>query len=248
MTALWITLAIALWIGFAAFARWVLLVRPRDDADVRASLALRLTQLYTRFVHHLRVEGLENVPERNRANPQALIFVVNHTAGVDPLLVQAPLPFEVRWVMARDMAIPLLRPVWEWARVILVDRMTREASALRDALRHLRAGGVLGVFPEGGIERPPRQILPFEPGIGLLIRKSRATIVPVVIEGTPQVDPAWASLARTSRSRVRFLEPLRYENADMKPADIAADLRRRFLDATGWPANNDPEPARRPEK
>ncbi|HBS29908.1 MAG TPA: hypothetical protein DEB06_10785, partial [Phycisphaerales bacterium] len=42
--------------------------------------------------------------------------------------------------------------------------------------------------------------------------KSGAPVLPVVIEGTPQVDPAWASLAHRSRARVRVLSVRLFES------------------------------------
>lgn len=231
----WVTLGGLVWASLIALAHWVTMPRVsiRGD-DVVVAGAVRLTQLYVRLVHKLCVEGLENVPSRTTDEP--LIVVANHTAGIDPLLIQSALPFEVRWMMGRDMATPILDAFWEFGRVILVDRMSGfDAASLRSALRHLQHGGVLGLFPEGHLERPARHILPFMPGVGLLVKKSRARVLPVVITGTPTVDPAWASLWRSSRSVIRFLPPIDYADEALSTDDIASDLRRRFLDATGWP-------------
>src|SRR5690606_28478224 len=97
--SLWLlfTLAAA-WFLFALGAR-TLLNNPR--AEPLAGLALVFIRLYARFFHALRVEGGEHVPRS--LHPGPLILVCNHTAGVDPLLVQAAVPFEIRWMMARDM-------------------------------------------------------------------------------------------------------------------------------------------------
>ena len=237
----WIGLGIAGWLCLAFVARWVHMVRPRGD-DMIASGVVRALQAYARHFHNLEVLGLEHVPPRpeGAGDLPPLIIVSNHTSGIDPLLIQGALPFEVRWVMGEDMGVGLLSPFWRYARVVFVDRLTGGSGGVRDAIAHLERGGVLGIFPEGHIERPSRRILPFSAGVGLMIRKTKATVLPVVIEGTPQVDPAWASLVRSSNSRLRFLPPIDYAGAGIKGSEIAPDLRRRFLEATGWDANETP--------
>lgn len=227
-----ISIAIAL-VALGWAVRW-LLDNPREDAET--GLLYRVGRGYCRLVHRLRAEGGEHVPPGRRPGP--LIVVANHTAGVDPLLVQASCPFEIRWVMAEDMRLPAFDAFWRWAGIIFVDRRANSAPALREAMRHLEDGGVIGIFPEGGIERPPRTILPFMRGIGLLIARTGAPVLPVIIDGTPQVDPAWSSLWKPSRSRVRFLAPERF--GGRSAAETAAALRQRFIDATGWPANDTP--------
>lgn len=216
-----------------AFLCRLLLANPRGD--VEAGLIYYAGLVYVKLLHRLRVEGREHIPARRDAGP--MIVVANHTAGVDPILVQAACPFEIRWVMADDMQLPRFESIWKKARVISVETDGTSGMGLRQALSHLKAGGVIGLFPEGGIERPAEQILPFHGGVGVLIRRSRATVLPVVIEGTPQVDPAWASLWTPSRARVRFMAPIRYAGTGLTAGKITRDLRQRFMDWTGWPAN-----------
>jgi len=190
--------------------------------------------------HGLRARGREHMPRERHPGP--LIVIANHTAGIDPLLIQAVCPFPIRWVMAEDMRTPMVNWFLDWAGVIFVDRADPEIAGLREAVRHVRSGGVLGFFPEGGLERPPRAIRPFQPGIGLVLRRTRAPILPVVIEGTPTGATAWSSLARPSRSRVRFLEVLEPDRFSGGPEEIAVALREFFLDQTGWVRNESPGP------
>jgi 1-acyl-sn-glycerol-3-phosphate acyltransferase len=231
----WTLIALAAWAGLIALS--IRLTRsPIRDDDFGAELLVLAMHIYARLVHRIRIEGREHIPipdARGRL-PHPLIVAANHTAGVDPVLIQAAIRFEPRWMMAEDMRARSLDWLWSKARIIFVDRSTRESRSAREALRHLKSGGVLGVFPEGHIERPPEHLLPFRGGVGFLIAKSGAPVLPVVISGTPQVDPAWASLTRTSRSVVRFLPMVRYPK-DATPDAIAGDLFRRFAEATGWP-------------
>ncbi|MCL4222352.1 MAG: 1-acyl-sn-glycerol-3-phosphate acyltransferase [Phycisphaerales bacterium] len=228
-----IVLALASLVVAGYFTRW-LLDNPRGDFET--GVLYRLGRAYVKLVHHLEVHGRDHIPNERRPGP--LIVVANHTSGVDPLLIQAELPFAARWVMAEDMRAPALEWFWKWQDVIFVGKPGSEAIGLRQAMRHLRNGGVVGIFPEGGIERPVRHILPFYPGLGALVRSTGASVLPVLVEGTPQVDPAWASLWRSSRSRITFGPILR--DFVGSPADIAEQIREHFLTWTGWERNDTP--------
>lgn len=245
--------ACAAWLAWAAFVHTLARITPREDEqgrpDLWAGLAMLVILIYVRVVQRLRVEGLEHVPRGRRVGP--LLVVANHSAGVDPLLIQAALPFEVRWMMARDMQHDALAWLWEFTGVIGVTRLDgpesagggrrgSDATAAREAIRHLKAGGVVGVFPEGRIIGRER-VGEFMPGAGLLVSRTGARVLQVVIDGTATSTTAWGSLLSPPppplrRARVRFL-PLR-DYGDAGAAEIAADMRARLIEETGWRATN----------
>ncbi|TVQ76345.1 MAG: 1-acyl-sn-glycerol-3-phosphate acyltransferase [Phycisphaeraceae bacterium] len=235
----WTALFLLLWLRFALLVRDFQRLSLRGG-DVETGAWVWMFRVYARLMQRMRVEGSEHVPTLDSLAGRALVVVPNHTAGVDPVLVQAAIgaAFETRWMMAEDMRAPGLQWLWDYGRVIFVDRSARDTRAMREALRHLKDGGVLGVFPEGHIERPPRQILPFKGGIGMLVSRTKALVLPAVIEGTPQCDPAWASLWRFGRARVRFLPLIDYQERGVPAAEISEDLRGVFVEATGWPVND----------
>lgn len=222
-------LLLFLWLVWAWLSRGML-DNPRGDAKwgfVHAFLGL-----YSRVWHALRVEGRENIPRSQLPGP--LIVVANHTAGVDPFLIQSACPFEIRWMMARDMMTPGLDALWDWAEVIPVDRTGKDTSSARQAISHVRGGLALGVFPEGRLERPARHILPFLPGLGIMVKRTGARVLPIVIDGTPQVDPVWASVCRSSRSVLRVFPAIDYSESSLTAGEIVEDLRGRFAKWTGW--------------
>ncbi|UYV13035.1 MAG: 1-acyl-sn-glycerol-3-phosphate acyltransferase [Phycisphaera sp.] len=227
----WIILAVLLWFGLAIVAGR-LLDGPRGD-EVLGNLAWYVIRGYVRLRHPPVLSGLENIPDPKRGPVGPLIVVANHASGVDPLLIQAILPIEPRWMMAADMRHPAGEFLWEFGSIIFVDRANSDPAGVREALRHLGNGGVLGLFPEGGIERKPRTLRPFQAGVGLLIRRSGARVLPIVIEGAPMTPTAWGALSRTSRPRIRVMEPISYGRG-MGPGEVAADLQARYEAWTGW--------------
>ncbi len=227
-------LASLAWLCWAWISRG-LLDNPRRDPIY--GILMAFIRLYARAWHCLEVEGRENVPKSSAP----LLVVANHTAGIDPILMQAVIPFEIRWMMAKDMMEPSLDPLWKWADVIPVDRTGKDTSSAKDAIAHLRAGHVIGVFPEGRLERPERHLLPFLPGLGVMIKRTRASVLPIVIEGTPQTETAWASVLFRSESRVRVFPVIDYSATEFKANEIVDDLRRRFVEWTGWPTIDAPD-------
>ena len=237
IAALWLVLAI---VGPR------LLENPREN--VETGVVWWLMKVYARCVHRLKVVGREHAPAARRPGP--LIVVANHTAGVDPVLIQAAVKFEVRFMMARDMQPQALEGLWKWIGVIGVDRQAKggDMKSAREALRYLqtvgevqadgtRSSGVIGIFPEGGIAKPAGTVMPFLAGVGLLVHRSGARVLPVVIRGTPRSDTAWGSLVERSHSVLEFLPTIDYSKKGMKPGEIAEDLRNVFLSRTGWRAS-----------
>ncbi len=210
---------------------------PRGDFD--SGIAFLIGRAYVKLVHNLRIHNREHIPTDLKPGP--IIIVANHTAGIDPILIQASCPFEIRWIMASDMRATGLEWFWKWQKIIFVGRdRNSTAVGLRTAIEHLQDHGVVGIFPEGGLERPPRHILPFHPGFAMLVRKTGARILPVFIDDTPQIDPAWASLWKPSRSTISFGPLLSFDRAT--PAnEITEKVRTYFIERSGWPVNDHPD-------
>jgi len=229
LIALLAKIALSAWAGFAL---WIL-ENPRrgTEEEISAGLLYRAVQILATLVHRLRVEGVENIPKGRSVGP--LIVVANHTAGIDPLLVQAACPFEVRWMMAQDMMKPGAEELWAFTRVIPVDRQGRDRTSVRAGLRHLAQGGVLGIFPEGAIARPARTLKAFYSGVGLIVSRSGASVLPMVIQGTPEGVAAGKSLITPSMSVLRVLPMVRFEKGT-DAATITRALEELFAHETGW--------------
>ena len=108
----------------------------------------------------------------------------------------------------------------------------------------MQRGQVIGIFAEGGLEHPPGHINPYQPGVGMLVLKARARVLPVVVRGTPRVSRAYASLLLRSHTRVRFLPIREYFSGGLDAAGVALDLELGAAAALDWPRH---ERVRRPE-
>lgn len=127
--------------------------------------------------YDVRLHGAEQVPA---VGP--VIFAANHIGVLDgPLLAAfAPRPVHA-WTkseMFRGRTGRLLRRSGQ----IPLDRFAADPRAVRTALRVLRDGGAVGVFPEGA--RGDGELHRFHHGAAYLALVSGAPVVPVIILGS----------------------------------------------------------------
>ena len=240
-TGQWVLIAAATWLVFTA--AWQVCVTPRlrrfHDNDAILGFFTAAVVLWCRLAHRTRIEGLEHARSVPESGP--VLYVGNHTNAIDPFIVQVGCRRMVHWLMAKDMMLPAFTDIWKLARVLPVDRTKTDSGPLRAALRLLKAGHCVGIFPEGRITRPPGTIRPFMDGVGMLATRGKPLVVPVFIHGTPDTESVTGSVLGPSHSTVRFLEPMRFE-----PGTPAVDATKAIHDAmvaaSGWPALDDPMP------
>lgn len=233
MLGVWIALAMLGWLGLVLLTHAAL--RRDVRGDVFSGLALLVAGAYVRAVHGARCEGRELIALAHDAvkRGEPVVVVSNHASGVDPVLIQTCCPFFIRWMMMREMMTPLLQPIWDWLEIIPVERNGRDSTAVRTALRHLESGGVVGIFAEGGIERPHGVLMPFEPGVGLLVHKAAANVLLTVVIDAPNATTAYGAIVTPSNARVRCAEWRTPGDGALKAADLARSLEdsaRRALE------------------
>lgn len=242
----WILLGMA---GIAWIVFWMA-VLPAATREIQRRLALRLGDspaagfldlvnvAYVRWWHRLRLVGFEDLPAPFREGDRgAGIVVANHTAGIDPLMVQAAIRRFIRWMMWAEMMTPVLGPVWKTGRILPVRYGSEDSSIVRTAVRHLKDGGLIGIFAEGGIARPPGEIRPFQAGVGLVARLSKAPVLLLHIHGTPYTPTAFGSISRRSHTVVEVVGI--FDLTAVKDPHEAADrLHDALVAHSGWPTND----------
>jgi 1-acyl-sn-glycerol-3-phosphate acyltransferase len=181
-----------------------------------------VNRVFVHGFHRLRVHGRNPLPATGPA-----ILVCNHTSSLDPALLQATTGRKIVWMMAREyLAIPVLSRIFAVLGVIGVDRGSRDSTSTRSALRVLEAGGVLGVFPEGRIERT-RELLPFHPGAATLAIRGRATVVPAFIDGTQRRNTVASGWLVPHEAGVWFGDPLVLHEGTRRADPLEATARVR---------------------
>ena len=185
------------------------------------------------FIHRTRWEGFD----RFRAPEGGFVIVANHASGLDPPLMQFASPRKVRFMMAREQMHPALGWLWRRLQVLPVTYTPADAAMLREAVRHVKSGGVVGVFPEGAIERPPCVLGPFAEGAGTLVALTKAPVVLLWIHGTPTVGNALLDpfVPRRRPAVVQYVTTVDFAAEGVRdPKEITARLRAELARASGW--------------
>ncbi len=156
----------------------------------------------------------ENPPDWKALGP--VIFAPNHTSYLDPLFVQAASPRHLRFMMTETIyRIPAICWFFKlWDAIPVPDGDAVKVAAMKDALRAIRSGEPLVIFPEGGISRDG-YLKSGNPGVVSLMVRAKVKVIPVAILGAYQILPFRANFPRAGRVRVRFGEPISPPSEDL---------------------------------
>jgi len=175
------------------------------------NLSYRLGWMFFRTLYAVyfrwRVFNPERVPQTG-----AVILASNHASFLDPPLVGSglnrPINYLARESLFRFPGIGALLRSWN---AVPVDRDGGGAAGLRAILDRLLAGGGIVLFPEG-TRTSDGKLQPAHPGIGLIVIKSQAPVVPVRTFGTFEAYGRNHKFPRPRRVAVKYGEPMRFEN------------------------------------
>jgi 1-acyl-sn-glycerol-3-phosphate acyltransferase len=132
------------------------------------------------------VTGLVNI---DTSKPH--VYAVNHGSALDIPVLYANLPFQFRIAFKKEL---LSYPVVGWqlkrSGQVCIDQQnpSHSVSSIRSALKGLKVGLPLVIFPEGG-RTPDGEIKPFLSGAFFLAIKAQVDVVPVALVGTYELLP-----------------------------------------------------------
>lgn len=136
------------------------------------------------------------------------ILACNHVSVIDPLLLVASNPRPISFVVAQEYYEKrLFRPFLDMTGCIPVRRDRRDKAGLLKARALLREGRVLGLFPEGGINRGMEGS---QLGIGWLVRETGAPVVPARIFHARQLQSDLRTWVARQHPRLRYGVPLQF--------------------------------------
>lgn len=163
------------------------------------SIARAICRILFKLLFRACARGEENVP---RHGP--VLIAPNHVSFLDPVAVGISTRRRLHY-MARDdlFTIPVLGWLIKNLNTFPVKRDRPDPEAIKKALRVLKRGEALLVFPEG-TRSPDGRLLPGQLGIGMLAWRSRATIIPTAVIGSERALPVGAKRIRRERIEVRF--------------------------------------------
>ena len=177
-----------------------------------------------KLLFRLKVTGQENIPQDG-----PFIIVANHSSLLDPVIlgvsikpkiifVAAAYLFEIRWLgylLRKANSIPVQRE--------------NDIKAIKQSLKILQKGGVLGIFPEGGIDRQKNN-LPVRAGAAYLATKVGVPIVPIKIKGADKVLPRGAKFIRSlNKIEVEIKKPIYCSRQTNKNKEIIKRVVESYI-------------------
>lgn len=158
-----------------------------------------ISRRVVRLPFRVRVHGAERVPHRG-----PVVLVANHSSLLDGPLLLGMLPRPAVFLIKQEMFRGALG--WFLRRIgqIGVRRGEADRTPLLTAVRVLKAGGLVGVFPEG--TRGSGDVENAQHGAAWLARAAGAQVLPVALRGTHRPEGQGRRLL--PRIDVLFGEPI----------------------------------------
>jgi 1-acyl-sn-glycerol-3-phosphate acyltransferase len=171
------------------------------------------------------IEGLEHIPARGGA-----ILAGNHLAVADSFLVPLLVRRRITYLAKREYFI---QPgVIGWIKKVFftgvgqvpVDRAvgSEAQAALDTAIRLLREGTLLGIYPEG-TRSPDGRLYKGKTGVARMALEAGVPVIPVAAIGTNKLNPIGSRMWRPHHVHLRIGEPLDFS----RYAGMAGD---RFIE------------------
>lgn len=138
--------------------------------------------LLVHTVYRPSTEGFHHIPEQGPA-----LIVCNHVSFFDPPILYAHLPRPARFVMWYSFyELPIIGRCFSWVKAIPIGNRKQRPDLVETAFdqvaEELQRGGLVVVFPEGGITHDG-DINKFQPGIEKIIKRTPVPVIPVALKG-----------------------------------------------------------------
>jgi len=171
-------------------------------------------EIAMRILFHLHVVGKENIPFR------PYIIVSNHSSLVDPPLVGMAFKRHDVSFLTKDelFNIPVIGAWTRNVECIPIKRGSASAKGLKEALKRVRDGKVIGIFPEG-TRSLDGSLQEAKKGVGFLIRKAAVPVVPVYIKNSQKAFPVGKGVRIGTNIYVKIGKPLAPDRFFKKTAD-----------------------------
>jgi 1-acyl-sn-glycerol-3-phosphate acyltransferase len=176
----------------------------------------------------VKVTGLDKI---DTSKPH--VYAVNHASAMDIPVLYVNLPFQFRILFKKEL---LAYPVVGWqlkrSGQVCIDQQkpTNSLAAIRSAVKSLKAGMPLVIYPEGG-RTPDGEIKPFLPGAFFLAIKAQVDIVPVALVGTYELLPMNTYHVKCRPLEMRVGEPISTAGLTMRDMDaVSAKVHQAIED------------------
>jgi 1-acyl-sn-glycerol-3-phosphate acyltransferase len=151
----------------------------------------------------LTVYGKEYIPKKG-----GFIIASNHTSNLDPIVLGLASPRKINFMAKEELfKNKFFSFILHSVAAFPVKRNKVETTSIKEAIRRLKAGGGLLLFPEGG-RRNFIDVSEIKAGVGLLSCKAKVPIIPTLIKGSGEVLPKGRYFPKRGKISVYFAPPI----------------------------------------
>jgi 1-acyl-sn-glycerol-3-phosphate acyltransferase len=189
-----------------------------------------LTKLAARLFFRFRVVHREHLIQEGPA-----ILAMNHQSYLDPPLAGSACHRDIYFLARKTLLdAPFLGWLLPKLNVVPVEQEGSDRSALKALIRILREGNCALVFPEGS-RTPDGNLQAALPGLGLVIAKTLAPVVPMRIFGAREAWPRHGRIHLFRPVTIVVGEPICFSAEEVKPGnkELYARLSERVMEAIG---------------
>jgi 1-acyl-sn-glycerol-3-phosphate acyltransferase len=168
-----------------------------------------LCQIFCTLLFRLRTYGKNHIPKRG-----PFILACNHQSFLDPVFVGVGLRRHLVF-MARDTLFRsrFFGGLIHSVNAIPIGRDRADVAAMKKILSRLKEGRGVCLFPEG-TRTDDGRIASFKAGFGLLCRRAKAPVLPVLIDGAFECWPRRQKLFSSGEVNVVIGRPLPLEQIE----------------------------------
>lgn len=163
-----------------------------------------------RLIRFLGYE-LETIDVDKIPKDEPVFFVANHQGTLDPALLVASNPYGMTFISkAKNERMPIFGRFAKAIEVIHFDHESRQGNVfmLREAVRYLKKGSNVLIFPEGTRSRKD-EMNPFKAGAIQPAYLAKATIMPITLNRAYCIDN---KKDKSRNLKVTYGDPIRYED------------------------------------
>ncbi len=189
-------------------------------------LCVKLSRIAACNLFGLQIYGKENIIEEGPS-----LLVMNHQSYLDPPLAAVCCERQIHFLARKTLFnVPVVGRLIRHLNVIGIDRDGADMSALKAVIRLLKNGGSTIIFPEGTRSKDG-SLGPARAGVGLVIAKSLAPVVPMRVFGAYDAFPRTAKIPRRAKITIVIGEPMRFTKADVAgdPREVYQAISERVM-------------------
>ena len=189
-----------------------------------------LSRCICRLFGQWTVLGRKNVPLKGGA-----LLCANHKSYIDPPAVGAGCPRPVHFMAKEPLfRVPVMGFLIKCVGAFPVRQQTADRAALKKAIELLQGGEVVGMFPEGTRNLGPNELMPPEPGVGMIALRAGVPVIPVALINTAKLLPPHSIFFRFARVRVVYGEPIELDDLrEMGGREAVDEVGKRIMAAIG---------------